>query len=192
MLKITLFLMLAVTAASAQIIAKATLFQIHKTFPTVSTQLELKIDDPITEKAPNKKIFKLMNNKGKIAGWMREVGTDTGCKSACLPLNFSLLFDSKGKYAAFFTTEPLTKKNHRLFKESDNMQLELIMGSNGPGLGKELVPMDLIDAITMATHNPYREKVVPDAALTTLRMLQYKRQTEEWIKRHTSSGLRGN
>ncbi len=182
----TLFVMNSHGAEFAKISATQ-LFHIKKIVLMASMQKSYEIVDPITKKAPNREIFLIADNKKKKLGWVRSIATDTGCRSACLPLNFSLMFDIKGEFLGYYSLDPLTKKNHRIYKESDTMSTEMILAADGPGLGPELVPMDLIDGVTMATRPEYDGKVVKDAALTTLRMLQYKRQTQQWIGRQKSN-----
>lgn len=143
----------------------------------------LTIDDPISDKPINTEIFKLFDSNKNVVGFVRDINTTTGCNSACLPVVFTLYFDSKLNLIRLKSLPGLTKKNHVPFSDKDYERLNFILAIN-PEIFKTVNhPTEMVDAITGATKSEFVESVVKEAAYTSLRVNRYFQHTLNFLKK---------
>jgi len=152
-----------------------------KVFKSYSKSKVHKTVDRISEFKTNKTILEALDSSGKRLGFIREVNTSTGCNDGCLPVIFTLFYDSKGQFLRLLSKEGLTKKDHEEFGEFDYLNLETIIRKNPPVFKKVGHPSEMVDAITRATLKVYKAHVIERAAYTTLRVNLYNQDTLNFI-----------
>ena len=155
--------------------------KIKEVFPNYTKLIELDILDPISENPINIKIKKVIKEK-KILGFVRYIETTTGCNSSCLPLSFSLFYDSKGNFTKLYSADGLTKINHAQFTDKDYSDLEFILLFPNKAFDSVGHPKEMTDAISGATLKKFSGTVVKGAAYSTLRIHLYNQQTIKFIK----------
>lgn len=151
-------------------------------FPNLVKLSAAEIDDPITPDAPNSQIQKVFSSQ-KLIGFIREISTTTGCNDGCLPVIFTLYFDSLGNFIKLHSKPGLTKRYHEPYKPEDYIKLEGIILRNPISFKKVLHPKMMVDAISSATLKEYKSDVIAKSAYTTLRVNLYFHQTQKFIKK---------
>lgn len=154
-----------------------------KVFPKIQNTESIDIPDPINYKPVNTKILIAYSKAKKVLGYIREVKTNTGCDSACLPIVCTLFYDSDKKFLKILSEPGLTKLNHEDFTNDDYFKLETILLRNPSIFKKVTHPYDMVDGITRATTKLYKDSVVPTAAYTTLRLNSYNQHTLKYLKK---------
>lgn len=149
----------------------------QKVFPTLSRIDEANIPDPINYKPVNTKILIAKDKEGEILGYIREIKTNTGCDSACLPIECTLFYTAQKRFKQLLSETGLTKKDHEDFTPEDYFKLESILIQNPKVFEKVTHPYDMVDGITRATTKEFQESVVPTAAYSSLRINTYNQQT---------------
>jgi hypothetical protein len=150
-------------------------------FPKADLQSLEKIVDPILKNSNNLSYSKIYNKEKSLLGYVRNISTTTGCNTACLPLNFSLVFNSTAKFITVLVKEQLTKVNHIPLSKQE-MEGLILFVTIPPIANNHLPrPTQIVDAITMATRKEYSKGVAKGAALTFYRVLSYKNQTQDFL-----------
>ncbi len=152
-------------------------------FPKISKVKKIKVEDKISENPINTTIQVAFNKEGKKLGFIREVNTTTGCNSACLPVIFTLFYNTKYEFLKLKSKTGLTKKLHRPMTEDDINRLHLLLGINPPIFKTVKHPTDMTDALTGATKPQYVDAVVKEAAYSTLRINTYNQDTISQLKK---------
>jgi hypothetical protein len=153
-----------------------------KVFPKAHNFKFISIDDSVDEAKTNNKLGQAFDKGDKILGYFRDIVTSTGCNSGCLPVVFTLFFDSKAKFIKLLSKEGLTKKDHAPFTADDYMRLELILLQNPDSFKMVGHPKDMVDALTSETLKSYQADVVAKAAYTSLRVNLYYQETLSHLK----------
>lgn len=152
-------------------------------FPTVFKVKKVQILDTISDNPINTTLQIAYSRDNKKLGFIREVDTTTGCDSACLPVVFTLFYNSKYDFLKLKSKMGLTKKFHKPMTDDDINRLHLLLGMNPAIFAKVKHPKDLTDAITGATKLEYVDSVVKDAAYSTLRINTYNQDTIKQLKK---------
>ncbi len=142
-----------------------------------------KVPDPISDNPINTELLIAKNSAGKIIGFIREVTTSTGCNSECLPVIFTLYYNSAKTLVKLKSTPGLTKKYHARFTDKDYQKLDLILALNPVVFKKVVHPTEMVDAISGATKKEFVNDVVKNAAYTSLRVNLYNQQTLDELKK---------
>lgn len=146
--------------------------------PSANSYRNIVIPDPITDGGPNKILKKILDSDQKLLAYSREIHTNTGCSSSCLPLHFLIVLSPKLKFLAILEVEKLTKKNHVPFNTNDYIKINSIL-SAPPASYKNLnEPLDLVDALTRETKKELAGDIVTLAAFTSFRAYQYLEHTK--------------
>lgn len=146
-------------------------------FPDLAKTRQVKVVDKISDNPINTSVQIAYNTKGKKLGFIREVNTTTGCDSACLPVIFTLFYNTKYEFIKLKSKVGLTKKFHKPMTDDDLNRLQLLLGIN-PQIFKSVKdPKELTDALSGATKPAYVDSVVKDAAYSTLRINLYNQDT---------------
>ncbi|MDD0852254.1 hypothetical protein HBN50_04055 [Halobacteriovorax sp. GB3] len=155
----------------------------QKAFKKITYTKSHTIADPISEEPINTKVLSAYDNSKRLLGFIREINTTTGCKSACLPVVFTLFYKADKSYLQLQSKEGLTKKNHAPFSFEDYQRLELLVLMNPPIFKGIKNPRDMVDALSGATKLEYRDYVVKEAAYSTLRISLYNQQTIKELRK---------
>ncbi len=154
----------------------------QKVFKKATLLEEIKISDPIMDKPTNTNLL-VIKNGDSIIGYAREIKTDTGCDSGCLPVIFTLYYSADKKFIELTSKPGLTKKNHARFTPMDYFNLKSILNRNPPSFSKIKHPYELVDMVSGATKKEYVPDVVAKAAYTSLRVNTYNQQTLKFLSR---------
>jgi hypothetical protein len=141
--------------------------------------------DPLDpeENFSNNSIFEIFDDQGKRIGWRRNVMAVTDCShGSCKPINFDIILDKNGKFLKYEEIKSdvfeFTKINHTPFTKSDHDKLnQLIEKSLLVNPEKISKKEDYIDAVSGATKLTEKENVVPLAAYTTNKVIDYIKST---------------
>ncbi len=152
----------------------------QKIFQSANKIEKIEIPDPISEKPTNTELILIKENK-KNLGYAREIKTDTGCNSGCLPVIFTLYYDSKKNFIDLTSKPGLTKKNHARFTSQDYLTLKGILFRNPENFSKITHPYEMVDMVSGATKKEYVPDVVEKAAYTSLRVNTYNQQTLKFL-----------
>lgn len=150
-------------------------------FPNLFKLERTQVPDPINYKPVNTTLLIVKDKSGSTLGYIREIKTNTGCNSACLPIVFTLFYDKHKKYLKIQSKPGLTKLNHDDFTPDDYFQLESILVRNPKVLKSVKHPFDMVDGITRATTKKFKGSVVPTAAFSTLRINTYNQHTLQFL-----------
>ncbi|MBL6991082.1 MAG: hypothetical protein ISR65_14950 [Bacteriovoracaceae bacterium] len=173
----------AICQAQTQTINKKDRVFYKLVFKNIHSAKTLKIADPfLTDAKNNNLLLKVYDKNKKHLGFIRNLNTTTGCNSLCLPLIFTLFFDSNAKFIKLLSTGTLTKLGHEKFTEQDLAKLNFLLQVPPQSFLKIKQPIEVVDAITMATKKEFIKDVVPQAGLTSFRTFQYLQQTQKKIK----------
>lgn len=181
MMKVLIFLIFSILLLGA---APKNLDLYKKVFKSYSKTVVHKTKDRISEFKTNKTILEVLDTSGKRLGFIREVNTSTGCNDGCLPVIFTLFYDSKGNFLRLLSKEGLTKKDHEEFTDLDYLKLETILRKNPAEFKMVGHPSEMVDAITRATLKVYEPHVIAKAAYTTLRVSLYNQDTLNFIRKN--------
>ncbi|WP_412470327.1 MULTISPECIES: hypothetical protein [unclassified Halobacteriovorax] len=151
-------------------------------FPSVEDLKKTSITDTISENPINTTIQIAYDKNGKKLGFIREVNTTTGCNSACLPVIFTLYYNTKYEFLKLKSKAGLTKKFHKPMTVDDINRLHLLIGINPEVFKKVKHPTDMTDALTGATKPEFVDAVVKEAAYSTLRINTYNQDTIRQLK----------
>lgn len=180
-MKIIAFLLTFTTVFSAPIQKENQDFY-KSVFPNAVEQESLKIPDPISDKPINTTILRIKNLSKKTIGYIREIKTTTGCDSACLPVVFTLFYNSDKELVKLKSRPGLTKKFHAPFTVKDYEKLDLVLLINPTIFKKVKHPTEMVDALSGETKKEFRAHVVKEAAYSTLRVNLYNQQTRNFLK----------
>jgi hypothetical protein len=145
-------------------------------FPDFDRIEEVKVGDPISDDPVNTLMLKVF--KGQLLlGYVRKISTTTGCNSACLPVNYTSFYDSKGFFKKILSKSGLTKLNHAMFTKADYSNLEFLIVMAPKQFSQLTHPKEMTDAITGATKKEFKEVVVEGAAYSTYRIHLYNQHT---------------
>lgn len=162
--------------------SKKTLF-FNKSGLDISYKMDIKIDDPISEKPINTVVYKLFNKTKGHIGYLRSVKTSTGCNSECLPVIFTLFYNADGSFKKLLSKDGLTKLGHEPFSSDDYFKLEMILNQNYSVLNKVLHPKEMTDALSGATIRKFVPYVVKEAAYSSLRIHLYNQHTLKFLRK---------
>ncbi|MFG1493585.1 hypothetical protein [Halobacteriovorax sp. ZH4_bin.1] len=151
-------------------------------FPKASKFKKVTVVDSISDNPINTAIQIAYDENGKKLGFIREVNTTTGCNSACLPVIFTLFYNTKYEFLKLKSKSGLTKKFHRPMTDDDINRLHLLIGLNPEVFKKVKHPTEMTDALTGATKPEFVDAVVKDAAYSTLRINLYNLDTIKQLK----------
>ena len=163
--------------------AKKDLLFYQKVFPNINSLKSVAIPDPINYKPVNTEILVVFDKNKNHLGYIREVKTNSGCDSACLPIIFTLFYNSDKSYKKLLSKVGLMKINHDDFTAEDYFSLESILLKNPKIFEKVTHPFDMVDGITRATTKEYSNSVVKTAAFSTLRINTYNQHTLKELKK---------
>lgn len=152
-------------------------------FPKATKLKKVSVVDTISDNPINTTIQIAYDKDGKKLGFIRDVDTTTGCDSACLPVVFTLFYNTNYEFLKLKSKVGLTKKFHKPMTDDDINRLHLLIGLNPAAFKKVKHPKDMTDALTGATKKEYVDAVVKDAAYSTLRINLYNQDTIRQLKK---------
>lgn len=164
-------------------LAFANKFSFYQTsFPTMTKVKKVTVKDTISDDPINTTIQIAYDKEGKKLGFIREVTTTTGCNSACLPVIFTLFYNTKYEFLKLKSKPGLTKKFHKPMTDDDINRLHLLIGMDPQVFKKVKHPTEMTDALTGATKPEFVDAVVKDAAYSTLRINLYNLDTIKQLR----------
>ena len=164
----------------------------HKAFPTAFFQKKVIVYDPITTDGINNHFLHIYDQTNKFLGTLRNVETTPGCNNFCAPLSFTLTYNDTGSFKKLIIRdfEPLMKEYGKVeFTQEDYDKINNSLTKDPESFKTANKPEDLVDAVSGATKQEYREDTVTTAALSHFRIYQYNKQTLQDIARENASEI---
>ena len=124
------------------------------------------------------------DNQGNLLGYLREYRgpvSDLG-KCECNPLHVILVFGPTYEFITLIAPTPLEKMGHQAMTEKEVAALIAIIQNPHPDIATIKLQSEAVDLISGATKAPFRNKLIPGAGLSTLKLLQLTRDSQQIIR----------
>jgi peroxiredoxin len=120
----------------------------------------------------------------ELLGYLRDFAGPVTASPVCpcSPLNLTLVLGPDLRFVTLLTEAPLEKLGHVPMTAEETERLIQLVREPPEALTKAPRPDDLVDATTGATRTEYRDVVVPQAALTTRRLVGLVEDTARLVR----------
>ena len=137
---------------------------------------------PVEDKG-NDTYVEVRDKEQRLLGYVRDfngpVSTDANC--LCSPLSLTLVFGPDLRFRTLLSEAPLEKLGHEAMTAEDTARLIEIVKNPPKALLDAPRAADMVDGVSGATKNQYKEMVVEQAALSTRRITGLARDTGRLI-----------
>ncbi|MEZ4271885.1 MAG: TlpA disulfide reductase family protein [Myxococcota bacterium] len=166
----------------------------QKAFPTAEHFMALPIPSGMNRAIDrgNDIYIEVRDAQEQRLGYIRDIDAPVtiGVECPCSPLKLSLVFTDNGALKTILTPAPLNKKDHVPMSAAELQRLITIAQAPSQQLLEIKRVEDMVDGVTEATKQNLQGEVIPNAALSTRRIVDLVLDTQKII--HGAPELRDN